>query len=90
VSVRDFEFALHISDNDPDDIMLRDVVRSVLDRIGFGASAAAELMDLMRADRAREPQSVSCLMRFRAHGGELHIAMVTGGREWKTSRPLPR
>jgi len=69
--------------------MLRDVVRSVLDRIGFGRPAVDELMDLIRADRACEPQTVSCLMRFRTHHGELHIAMVTGGREWRTSRRLP-
>jgi hypothetical protein len=88
VSVPDFEFALQLSDHDAGDDMLRDLVRSVLGRVGYAVGAIDELLSLIGAARAHEP-AVPCHMRFHVHAGELHIAVTSGDREWQTRRPLP-
>ena len=89
MAVHPFDFALQLSDDGPADEMLRELARSVLRHVGYGADTIGELVSLMRAERARAPRGAACRLRFVVHEGELQIAVTCAGREWHTSRPLP-
>ncbi len=87
-----FLFALDLSDHAHFDEMLGEVARDVLAHAGYAHDAVAELVALLRAalteGAAHAPRQ--CRVQFSAHGGELQIVVsYGGGREWRTTRPLP-
>lgn len=92
MSAHEFLFALELSDEAQFDEMLSDLARAVLAHVGCGATAIAELTtELHRALAGGLAQGRRrCTVQFRAHAGELHLAIACdGGAEWRTTRRLP-
>ena len=88
----EFIFALELSDEPHFDRMLSDLARTVLTYVGYSAVAADELRASIRGALAAGAAKGHhrCDVRFRAHAGELHIAVsYTGGVGWQTTRTLP-
>ena len=88
----EFVFALELSDEPPFDSMLSELAAAVLVYVGYHASAIDELRGVLRQALAAGPSNGQgrCDVQFRAHGGELQIAVVfAGGAEWRTTRALP-
>jgi hypothetical protein len=88
----DFLFALELSDEAHFDSMLADLTSAVLVHVGYEAAAIDELRNVLRkalTSGASNGHS-RCDVQFRAHAGQLHIAVVyAGGAEWRTTRALP-
>jgi hypothetical protein len=92
VADREFMFALDLSDRAAFEEMLDDVARNVLGYVGYGCDVTGDLVALLHAARSQGgvggPQH--CRVQFSAHAGQLHVVVSDGGgREWRTSRPLP-
>jgi hypothetical protein len=65
-----------------------DVFRSVLAHVGLKGKATDRLLaQALKAQRAAP--AGACTLRFRAHAGELEIALSQSGRSWRTSCPVP-
>jgi len=93
VPVREFLFALEMSDEPHFDAMLRELAGAVLVHIGYEPRTVDELRGLLRtalvaghAGSRRGP----CDISFRVRSGQLHITVAcAGAAEWRTTRPLP-
>lgn len=86
----EFRFGITLGgapDNEVTHVMV-DVFRSVLAHVGLKGSAADPLLDELMAARRAAP-SGECTLRFTAHADELEIAFSRGGRDWRTSCPIP-
>lgn len=88
----EFVFALELSDESHFDSMLADLTAAVLVYVGYPAAAIDELRGILRQALAAGSSNGQrrCDVQFRAHSGELHMAVVfAGGSEWRTTRALP-
>lgn len=88
----EFLFALNISDEQYFDDMLGDVASSLLDRVGYSADAAGQIVAALHLALAEGVAGGlrQCDVRFSVGAGELQIVVsYVGGREWRTTRPLP-
>ena len=75
------------------DAMLGEVAASVLGHVGYGAEAVRDIMGMFRAALERSPAEGhrECDAKFLAKDGQLTIVVsYAGGREWRTTRPLPQ
>jgi len=83
-------FALELSDPSRFDAMVDEVASSVFKHAGLdGADAAATLAALRAAlAGAAHAGARRCDVRFRAHAGELRIAVSAPGHDWQTTRRL--
>lgn len=89
---QEFLFALELSDEPPFDEMMGELARAVLAAVGYAPDAVDDLRRVLHAALASGSADGhrSCDVRFRAHGGELSIAVsYAGGAQWRTTRPLP-
>jgi hypothetical protein len=89
VSAHEFLFWLQLTDDAAYEDMLQELIVDVLDHVGYGGDAAAQLVDEMHGALAASEGCGPCDVRFRAHAGQLQIVIVHGGGEWQTTRPLP-
>ena len=92
MSPRDFIFALELSDEREFDTMLHELTDAVLAHVGYRAAAVEELRGILRRAFAvgSAGRSTRCEVRFRVHGGELHVSVACDGAdEWRTTRPVP-
>ena len=94
----EFSFALALSGNahptSPLDLdaMIRDVTTAVLGYLGYPTDAVEEVTGTLRGvlTVGTAQQQHRCDVVFRAHDGQLQIAITCdGGAEWRTTRPLP-
>jgi hypothetical protein len=89
VSDHEFLFALELSDEKTFDAMLTELSQAVLVHVGLAKGAIDELAGALHralADGAAVGHG-RCDVRFRAHGGELQVAVkYAGGAEWQTTR----
>jgi hypothetical protein len=88
----EFVFALELSDEPQFDSMLAELAAAVLVHVGYQTPAVDELRGVLRQALAAGSSNGQrrCDVQFRAHGGELQIAVVfAGGSEWRTTRALP-
>jgi hypothetical protein len=85
-------FELALPDQPDANVMVGDLAAAVLGYIGYGPDAIADVTTRIRdavADASVRGRN-GCLVAFRAHGGELQIAVRSGGADkWQTVRPLP-
>ena len=91
MSAHDFLFALELTDESPHDRMLADLAGAVLSHVGYPAPAIEELTGALAAALADGvARGRRCDLQFRAHAGELEIAVsYKGGGGWRTTRSLP-
>ena len=91
MSAKEFLFALELSGDPDSETMLSDLAGAVLAFLGYSHAAAEELRGaLRRALRdCRSKDARRCEIQFRAHAGELQIAVSHAGGKWRTARPLP-
>jgi hypothetical protein len=83
-------FALTVAEDDRLDALLRDLTTSVLNHLGYDATAIAALDDQVRASVSTGRAAGEYNVRFRAHAGEIDIDVSRGGRHlFHTSRRLP-
>jgi len=85
-----FELALP---NQPESrAIIADLAAAVLSYVGYAPDAIADVAATLRdavADASMHSRN-GCLVAFRAHDGELQIAVRCGGADrWQTARPLP-
>jgi hypothetical protein len=85
-------FELALPDQPNSRAIVADLAVAVLGYVGYApdaiADVAAKLRDAVADASVRGPNG--CLVAFRAHGGELRIAVKSGGADrWQTARPLP-
>jgi hypothetical protein len=85
-------FELALPDQPDAKAMVGDLAAAVLGYVGYAPDAIADVTAKLRA--AVADASVhgrnGCLVAFRAHDGQLRIAVRTGGADsWHTARPLP-
>jgi hypothetical protein len=91
VAASDFVFTLHLSAAGRLDDMLSELTVMVLRHAGYADAPitrmAAELRSGVAAGCTR---GLACDIEFRAHGGEIRIAVSQGGRTvYRTARRLP-
>jgi hypothetical protein len=93
VPEREFVFALKLAPADPGDrydAMLDELATSVLGHVGYTQATIGEIVATLRDALAEGAGLRQCDVQFRAAAGELHIVVsYSGGRQWRTSRPLP-
>jgi hypothetical protein len=85
-------FELALPDQPNSRAIVADLAAAVLGYVGYAPEAIADVTAKLRD--AVADASVSgrdgCLIAFRAHDGELRIAVRSGGADaWQTARPLP-
>jgi hypothetical protein len=88
----EFTFSLALSHEPRFDRMLADLAAAVLRHVGYAPDEVSELIGVLQgavagalANGGRE-----CRVGFRAHDGELHLALTfDDGAVWRASRPLP-
>jgi hypothetical protein len=88
----EFVFSLELSDEPHFDSMLADLTAAVLVYVGYQGPVIDELRDVLRQALATGSSNGQqrCDVQFRAHHGELQIAVAfAGGGEWRTTRALP-
>jgi hypothetical protein len=88
----EFVFSVTVSKQRGFDEMLADLAACVLNQLGYGPSAIAEMLGEVRGALARTSSggALDCETMFFARDGQLTIVVtVPGGREWRTARPLP-
>ena len=84
-------FELALPDQPESKAIVADLAAAVLGYVGYAPDAIADVTGKMRdavagAARGRH----SCHVAFRAHDGELEIAVrADGAAAWQTARPLP-
>lgn len=90
MSVHEFLFALELSDPARCDQMMDEVAATVFKHAGLSPADAGEALASLRSAlaNAAEAGSERCDVQFRAHAGELRIAVSAAGREWHTRRRL--
>jgi hypothetical protein len=85
-------FELALPDQPEARAMVGDLAAAVLGYVGYAPDAIADVSAKLRdavADASIGGRN-GCLVAFRAHGGELRIAVRSGGADrWQTARPLP-
>jgi hypothetical protein len=72
--------------------MLADLATAVLRHVGYDAGEVRELIGVLQDAMAHAVArgGRACEVAFRAHDGELHLALTCDAAgEWRTSRPLP-
>jgi len=72
--------------------MLGDLAGRVLEQVGYGAPAIADILGKLREalDQGATGNHGECDVRFRAEAGQLTIVVAyAGGREWRVTRALP-
>jgi hypothetical protein len=87
-----FLFAVTVSNQTGFDEMLADLAGCVLNQVGYGPEAIADMIGAIRAALAQRAAegAPECETRFLAEAGQLLIVVsYAGGREWRTARPLP-
>lgn len=87
----EFVFTVHLSADGRFDDMLRDLAKTVLRHAGCAESSILPIADETTSEVAAHCAGRSgCDVRFRAHGGAIHIDVTQGGRSvFHTSRRLP-
>jgi hypothetical protein len=85
-------FELALPDQPDAKAIVGDLAAAVLGYVGYAPDAIADVTAKLRA--AVADASVrgrnGCLVAFRAHDGQLRIAVRSGGADsWHTARPLP-
>ena len=84
-------FELALPDQPDAATIVADLATAVLGYVGYAPDAIADVSAKMGdavagAARGRH----GCRVAFRAHGGELQIAVTSdGAAAWQTARPLP-
>ena len=91
MSAPEFRFDITLSrgapGTDATDVLV-DVFRSVLAHVGLKGRASDRLLaQALKAHRAAP--AGACTLKFRAHAGELEIALSQAGRNWRASCPVP-
>ena len=87
MSSPDFVFSLRLSGR-PDAHMIGELTTSVLRFVGSPA-AAAEIVEGLTSAAQKGLETDGYDVQFRAHGGELEVAMSRSGQPvWRTSRRL--
>ena len=87
----EFIFELALPDQADAVTIVADLATAVLGYVGYAPDAIADVSAKMGdavagAARGRH----GCRVAFRAHGGELQIAVTSdGAAAWQTARPLP-
>jgi hypothetical protein len=92
VAPHEFIFELALPDQSDSTAIVADLAAAVLGYVGYAPDAIADVTAKMgaavagAAARGRH----GCQIAFRAHGGELRIAVTSdGAAAWQTARPLP-
>lgn len=90
MSAPEFLFALELSDPARCDQMMDEVAASVFKHAGLSTADAGEALASLRSALADASRTGAgrCDVQFRAHAGELSIAVSAAGREWHTTRRL--
>ena len=89
MSLRDFVFSIRIEGAAPVDDLVADVAGAIARDAGCSSDSAGELVAAIR--RAVGDQcatGATCDVQFRAHGGEMEVSVVAGGREWRARRSI--
>ena len=87
MSSPDFVFSLRLAGR-PDTQMIGELTASVLKFVGSPA-AAAEIVEGLTSAAQKGSETDGYDVQFKAHGGELEIAMLRSGQPvWRTSRRL--
>jgi len=91
VSDHDFLFTLRLSDDGSSDQMLSELTASVLRHVGYTPAEIGELAGEVHAGIVKgRAAGDEYGLQFRAHAGELQIAVSQGDRRiFHTSRRLP-
>ena len=92
MSDHEFLFSLQLSDEAYFEQMLSDLAGAVLTYVGYAPPASDEMRRVLREALAAGAAhgGERCQVRFRAHGGELQLAVeYADGVEWHTTRALP-
>jgi hypothetical protein len=87
-----FTFSLALSHEPRFDPMLAELTTAVLHHLGYSPGEVAELIGVIQGAIAGATANGGrdCQVAFRAHDGELHVAIsFADGVEWRTSRHLP-
>jgi len=92
VATHEFIFELALPDQSDSRAIVADLAAAVLGYVGYAPEAIADVTAKMGdavAGAAVRGRS-GCHVAFRAHGGELRIAVTSdGAAPWQTARPLP-
>ena len=87
MSSHDFVFSLRLSGR-PDTQMIGELTASVLKFVGSPA-AAADIVEGLTAAARKGSETDGYDVQFKAHGGELEIAMLRSGQPvWRTSHRI--
>jgi hypothetical protein len=92
VPPHEFVFELALPDQPDSKAIVAELAAAVLGYVGYApdaiADVAAKIGDAVAGAAARGRHG--CHVAFRAHGGELQIAVTSdGAAAWHTARPLP-
>jgi len=92
VSTHEFTFELALPEQSDSEAIVADLAAAVLGYVGYAPDAVADLTaktcGAVADTTARGRRG--CRVAFRAHGGELQIAVTNDGSPaWQTARPLP-
>ena len=88
----EFFFEVDLSDEPQFDDMVRALVATILDHLGYPAGIASDTLALVHGELAKGAADGGrpCHIQFRAAAGELVLVVsYAGGHEWRTRQPLP-
>jgi len=92
VSTHEFTFELALPGQADSEAIVAELAVAVLGYVGYAPEAIADLTARMRGAVATTTArgTRGCHVAFRAHDGELRIAITNDGTaKWQDARPLP-